>query len=473
MAQARVTGDFRQEATLLNNLGTHHCDAGDNAQALEHYLQALRLLENIDYPNLRIKLLSNIGEVQLETRKLNAARASFEAALELSRTLAQPRDEGAALEILGEVYCKLGDDKRAHEHLQNALGVRTAIADKRGQATSHVKLAGFYAQLENVGEAEWHFGAAQTLAGEIEERALQAEALAGLGRLYLGNAPERALAYLLQSLTLATDLGLKRLLAEAHRALSETYEALLKPEPALTHFKKFHELVRQLTDERVAKHTARLTLQLELERAQKDAEIERLRLVELAQANARLKAKNLENARLLEELQRQAHEDPLTGLANRRSFSTSLAQSFEYATRHARPLAVAIADIDDFKKINDRFSHAAGDAVLKTVAAIFRRSIRGGDVVARMGGEEFAFVFPEADETEGVDVCERIRESVANYDWRSLHAELYVTLSIGLAWDVRVHNAEKMLAQADAQLYRAKRLGKNRIGGRRNDSDKL
>lgn len=125
---------------------------------------------------------------------------------------------------------------------------------------------------------------------------------------------------------------------------------------------------------------------------------------------------------------------------------------------------MALADIDDFKAINDRFSHAVGDAVLKTVAQILTGALGEGDVVARIGGEEFAFVFPETVDEEGRTVCERVRKGVAEHDWRRLCPDLRVTVSVGLAWDTGVANAERMLAQADVRLYDAKHSGKNRVG---------
>jgi diguanylate cyclase (GGDEF)-like protein len=343
--------------------------------------------------------------------------------------------------------------------------LRERIGDQRGEAISRVKLASFYTREGEPYRAAPCFEAALSLARKIEDRSVQADALLGLGRLSFSQGDlAGALQHLQQALELAEALGLKRQLSEVHLAVAETCEAREDTRGALRHFKAYHGLMRQLTDEGIAKHVKRLTLQLELERARKDAEIERLRSVELQQANAQLEARDRENARLLEELRRQANEDALTGLPNRRSFSVALEKAHAHATRYARPLAVALADIDNFKRINDRYSHTVGDAVLKTLAGILAGAIREGDVVARIGGEEFAFVFPETARGEGLAVCERVRRGVAEYDWPSLHPDLQVTLSIGLAWDASVANAEKMLALADARLYHAKRSGKNRIG---------
>lgn len=463
LEQARAAGNLRQEATLLNNLGTHYRDAGDNAQALEYYLKALELTEQVSNPNLGIKLLSNVGEVQLDIGEPLTALRSFEEALRLSRVLGQRRDEGAALETLGEVHSKLGNADRTRLYLEQALEVRKAIGDRRGEAHSLGKFATFYVREGLPQEAQTHFEEALACAREVEDRFVQANALLGLGRLAAEqDKPDAAREHLRGALELADDLGLKRQLSEVHLALSESYEAGWDTGRALEHFKQHHALVRQLTDERVAKHTRHLTLQLELEHARKDAEIERLRSVELARANAALEARDQENARLVSELRDLAHKDALTGLPNRRSFTETLASSFIQASRYGRPLSVALADIDDFKRINDRFSHAVGDEVLRVVAGILMSAIREGDVVARIGGEEFAFIFPEAARDEGLAVCERVRQAVAGYDWERVHPSLQVNVSVGLSHDTGVGNFERMLAQADARLYEAKRAGKNK-----------
>jgi len=128
-----------------------------------------------------------------------------------------------------------------------------------------------------------------------------------------------------------------------------------------------------------------------------------------------------------------------------------------------RPLSVMIGDIDFFKKINDRFSHATGDAVLRQVGAILREHTRGSDVVARYGGEEFVIAFPETELDEAAAFCERLRQKIESHPWRDIHADLAVTMSMGLNGDVGLGSVEKMLAAADALLYQAKHAGRNRV----------
>ena len=157
----------------------------------------------------------------------------------------------------------------------------------------------------------------------------------------------------------------------------------------------------------------------------------------------------------LEELSRT---DPLTGLRNRRTFDQELITRFEHARRYARPLAIAMIDVDLFKDINDAFGHPAGDEILRQIATILRRCTRQSDVVARYGGEEFVVILPETPLLEALQFGEKIRAAVATEN-------LGVTVSIGLASipHSRFADAEALLDAADEALYRAKKSGRNRV----------
>lgn len=184
---------------------------------------------------------------------------------------------------------------------------------------------------------------------------------------------------------------------------------------------------------------------------------------DLARSHAELERSNKtirEQAARLEEL---SIRDFLTQLYNRRHFDEQAARLFDTATRYQRPLAVMIGDIDFFKQINDRYTHATGDIVLRHVAEILRENSRATDLVARYGGEEFVIAFPETPLPQAVSQCEKLRGMIEGYAWKKLHPELRVTMSMGVQADVAVGGVEKMLQAADEWLYQAKRSGRNRV----------
>jgi diguanylate cyclase (GGDEF)-like protein len=169
-----------------------------------------------------------------------------------------------------------------------------------------------------------------------------------------------------------------------------------------------------------------------------------------------------------QELRLLSDTDRLTGLANRRAFDNGLHVEAGRARRYWRPLAIVLIDVDSFKQINDTHGHAAGDAVLKSVADILKESMRETDLVARFGGDEFALVLPETTAEMVVAKLERVRHDVAlvrTLEGRSA-SPVRVTLSIGVAtWPDDGAQAHHVLAAADARLYEAKRLGRDQLVG--------
>ena len=164
-----------------------------------------------------------------------------------------------------------------------------------------------------------------------------------------------------------------------------------------------------------------------------------------------------------EELARQARHDHLTGLANRRFFQERLEHEFARAQRSDLPMSVALLDIDHFKRINDGYSHAVGDRVLQEVARLLRAGVREVDLVSRHGGEEFAICLPSTSLDAALVVCDRLRASIEEHDWSAIEPGLLVTVSGGIYGEPLLRPPERMLARADARLYEAKHLGRNRI----------
>jgi len=175
----------------------------------------------------------------------------------------------------------------------------------------------------------------------------------------------------------------------------------------------------------------------------------------------------LERALFYEEVRRLSVTDALTGLSNRRSIINRLEEEFRRSIRYRSPFSIAICDLDDFKLLNDKYGHQAGDVVLKGVSAILQQSVREVDLAGRWGGEEMALLFPNTDLNGAMTACERIREEIVEYKGIFQGIELRTTLSIGVATlspeSMCPRSSEAMVGLADRALYLAKERGKDRV----------
>lgn len=179
---------------------------------------------------------------------------------------------------------------------------------------------------------------------------------------------------------------------------------------------------------------------------------------------------HIEMRRAYELLQRLAVTDPLTGLANRRHFDEALLQEVSRHRRHGMPLSLVLMDIDEFKHYNDLYGHPAGDDCLRLVALTLATALRRpADLVARVGGEEFACLLPETDGKGAAILAERIRKLIIDLaiPHQQSNVAVHVTASFGVSMlDHQHQDAEQTLyQQADVKLYQAKAQGRNRVIG--------
>jgi diguanylate cyclase (GGDEF)-like protein len=184
---------------------------------------------------------------------------------------------------------------------------------------------------------------------------------------------------------------------------------------------------------------------------------------ELTQAHGALSESHDKIQTQAEELKSLSFRDSLTGLYNRRYFDQQAEQAFRQALRYQQSLSIMVGDLDHFKKINDTFSHAVGDEVLRQVARLLEAGTRKSDVVARYGGEEFVVLLPETDLDNAAFVCKNLRRAIASFPWQEIHPQLRVTMSIGVSDDLTGENVKKTVAAADTLLYQAKGEGRNRV----------
>lgn len=424
------------EAFLFLDLGL-----GDEAFDLSG--EALDLAQRLDAPAILAFTLNVRAVVLAVSQESELALSLLEQAVDLARAAGNKTaaafytlNKGFAHAKLGELENKVGRAARAAEYRALAIEHSLAAADLAASAgdlwTLRVALcngAEFLSADGRNGEATALLDRWAGLPGEVSA-SLHIHHLYTLGQVrHAAGQHRQALAACTDALSLAEAKGQIDHQVNAAEILSRILEAMGDAPAALSMHRRYHRLFVQQSGE-TARRRARV------EEIRTEADRLRARAAELAD---------------------QALSDPLTGIANRRSFDQILERLA------GSPVAVAIVDLDNFKRINDRHTHIAGDAVLQRVARVMVDQIATHGHVARLGGEEFALIFPEAPLATAAAFCEGIRVAIANADWEALTPGMRVTVSIGVAAGDGTHPTGELMQRADSRLYLAKQGGRDRV----------
>ena len=428
---AREQKDRQREAHCLHNLGVVTTANRSLDQSSRYLAESLAVYREIG---------DHVGETKAMGTYANLAfeQGDFELAVKLANRAAhearkhdQPHVEALAQSTAGKAHARLAQYDLAEKLQTRSLTYASLSGNKHMQAWSLYELGQVYQQRDKSGQAQ----------------EVQAEAL-----------------------ILAQELSVKELEMQVYRSLSELSAANGDAAAALDYYQKHHAVELEIFNQDASLRTRALMVQLEVERAKSDAQIYKLRSIELASANEALERANAEKSGLVNMLEdqskllkRQLSEDGLTGLYNRKHIEGVLQHEFWQQKTSAQLLCIAMVDLDHFKQINDNFSHLVGDQVLRVVSQLFTHTCRPSDSIGRYGGEEFLFVFPGTTLDQGRRVCERVQTAIRDYDWDQVHPGLRVTLSIGLVADLNVPNHERLISRADTKLYEAKNSGRNRI----------
>jgi diguanylate cyclase (GGDEF)-like protein len=226
-----------------------------------------------------------------------------------------------------------------------------------------------------------------------------------------------------------------------HHALWRAERAQGRAPQALDHLERYQQLERGRMLIQLRGHSQLFVTKVEAEQVRLEARRAGERAVQ-AEVSARV--------------------DQLTGLGNRRELDLRWPPMVQRLQAAQLPLAVMMVDLDHFKQVNDRFGHAAGDSVLTALAKLLRENTRGDDLIIRIGGEEFLLALPEMEPERALEAGERLRQRVSQHSWELLMPGLQVTLSVGLA-TAPPYDLRSLIQRADAALYRAKGLGRNRV----------
>jgi diguanylate cyclase len=428
---AAVLGDELLQLRALGNMGLMYADLQNFDRARSLIEQTLKLAQKLDHPPLRLRSKCNLGHIELShgkallaageqtaaQAKLLQARTVLFAALATPEINDSPYDMALTNLNLGSVHYELGELAQAHAYLVAAERGQMQVGDESGLIETRLQLAMLAARRE---PAQARVDAVAALIEQIDEK----EAGFSKSRAWLDFS------------LMAEKLGF--------------FPA------ALAAYKNFHNTERQMMTERTASKAAALAVKLDMEHAQLEADVLRIHAEHLVSKNEQL-------AQEATVLSRHAREDALTQLHNRRHFDEQFPPRLAQLKASQIKACLALADLDHFKQVNDRFSHTVGDEVLRRVSALLRTHSRTSDLVARYGGEEFVVVLHGLDLAQALIVCERLRNSVQQSDWSDVAPGLTVTISIGLTECEPGRSAEQLIAAADQLLYRAKSEGRNRV----------
>lgn len=469
-AVAEAVQDASGLAAALLSAAACHYQMGTLEEAHTALMEALGMLELAPDDGLAFRAHNTLGAILSDKQKYAEAMSHFDAAIVIARRSADEfnlhRAEVNRSNLqhkMGLAAADAGRDGDAATHFRAAIETCERIRARTHPAPMTRDAAGCAGTLGELYVATGRREEAWTLFEEMlgHGRAManshvQAEALMHLGKLHiLRGAFLQARDCLDQSMALASGVNVQQLIAQAHQGLAEWFEARGEFREALDqyrHYMEIHEIMLRRELDATARARA---IWVQYQQARRDAEAYRARAESLSAHNAEL-------AEAADRHQRDALHDPLTGLANRRHLDGRLAELVA-AMRPGEVLALALIDVDAFKRINDTFTHTLGDAVLRAVADGLRGECRGADLPARFGGDEFVLVLPGTPIEGARQMLERLRDSIGTRDWSALDPQLAVTLSAGVTALRPGDSIDALVRRADEALYAAKKQGRNRV----------
>lgn len=454
------------EAYIINlqTLGWCYTQLNNFPEGLKPFLEALELCQQKEFTYLKASTLLGLSTLYYYMESYEKALQFEEEALKLYSNLENTVEVLTLLSNLAQTHFKLGHYDFALKYAQQNLKLSQELQkfDVQGNALNTLGL--IYHEKKNFGEALSYFQGALSRFQAADQVQKEAEVILNISKIYWQKEEiDEALHYCHKALETATKKGNKLNVLNCHKQLVKIYKKLEDFQKALFHYEQYNHISKEIFNEQADNKLKSLQIFHDTERAKQQAEIYRLQNVELKETKDMLEHSLKELESLHKQLKETSIRDGLTQLYNRRYLDEQLDVFFARANRYNQPLSIAIIDIDNFKRINDDFSHQIGDDLLKQVAKLLKADLRGSDLAARYGGEEFVIVFPETPLPQALIVCERTRNKIASYNWSIIHPDICVTISIGLAEKASAQNYQEQLNIADKRLYIAKQRGKNQV----------
>lgn len=451
-------GDSAGVGRAAGNIGNLYSTMGNHQRALDYHQQALSAFEQAgavtgmagSLVNLaalsgrQAKRAVELGDPEQARGAYVDMRAYALRALDRFQSLENPRGIAYASANIAEALEGLGQSESALESHQQALELQQEVGDRGGQVQTLIAMARTYLDLER-----YHMAA---------ERLEEASSLREPGRL--GVAVE------IEALRVAVAEGLG------------DYRAALEHQKSLTRLQSeidANQMAARVEEVRLAMEADQREQEIEL--LQSEAEVAGLQMkrqqallitavlfaILLLGLLGALYSRYRTRVKTSRELDIASRTDPLTGLSNRRDMMERLLAAGVEARKNGIEHCLILADIDDFKHVNDDYGHSVGDEVLERIAELMAGSVKGQDVVCRWGGEEFLILLLNTGTRGATAVAENLRRAVANQPIETSSRAFDVTISLGVALLNADTPTDDAISRADRAMYRAKQAGKNRF----------
>lgn len=469
-------GDEMARAQAHHAAAWIYCMVNCPTEALQHGSTALDRYRDVDDRFGEGRMLSLMAQIFEDLGDQTSADGFLEQAYGLFVDCDDPSGAAVTLADLAQSHRRAGHLTQAVKESEQALAMFDEIGKPLDTVQPMVAMAHALADLGDVEAAtQWAERAVAHTAGAdgvVASSMLRYDALLALARCACLEPADldEAERILQEANAIAEVHNWRGRLAETERQLANVFEQRGDLRESYRHLLRHCDLARDVAQQTLDHRVQALEVGFRMEVARREAALFREQALRHEATIDELRATREELSLRMSELQslhadavELNRRDALTGLYSRRYTYELLQPLFATAAAGGAPLTVGALDIDDFKRINDRFGHEVGDTVLRAVAGHMEATLSAPRFGARIGGDELLVVFASTTSDDAVAACESLRSRIAGHPWDAIAAGLQVSVSIGVSGHVSAASVDDLLKAADVAMYRAKRDGKDRV----------
>jgi len=446
----------------FNLIGVAYFYSAMYEEAIRYFLDGLNKLDKFDNPNLLGSFFNNIGEVYRESGMYNKALEYYDKAYAISEDNDLHYYQATILGNIGEVYLLQENYNKALDYLMKSFVILEKGKDLVSMGEVANKIGKAQQMKGNMDIAVDYFKKALRILDRVENQFYRIDVLSNLA--FTKEDPEESIAILKDAISTALGVGAKKKLSDLYRQVSMQYENIMDYRTSLDYHKKFFLINQEIMSSNIRNKLEILNVEIShLEESQRADQVKRTLEKELEDNRKELEEVRRSNAIL----EREAFEDELTEIPNRRSVNLQLKRLLTNYRGNNNAIAVYMLDIDKFKDYNDYWGHSEGDRCLKEIAKELQIIARQkGDMVGRYGGEEFVYISKTSSLEEARQLGDEIRVRVLQLGLKYDHSEDKKSVSISLGGvfgkTVDFKDFSQIMELADRELYKAKEEGRNR-----------